>query len=68
MNDQALPMKTINTSSGNPYISIIDSGETFSIQIHRYEKELGRVLVTLDKCVIPEMIEHLKELKYEQTN
>ena len=57
--NQALPMKTINTTSGDPYVSIIDAGETFSIQLHRY----GRVVVTLDKRVIPEMIEHLQKLQ-----
>lgn len=57
--NQALPMKTINTTSGDPYVSIIDAGETFSIQLHRY----GRVIVTLDKRVIPEMIESLQKLQ-----
>lgn len=52
-------MKTINTTDGTPYISVIDCGETFSIQLHRY----GRVVVNLDKRVIPELIEHLTELK-----
>ena len=53
--NQALPMKTINTTSGDPYVSLIDSGETFSIQY-------GRVVVTLEKRVIPEMIKYLTEL------
>ena len=57
--NQALPMKTINTTSGDPYVSLIDAGETFSIQLHRY----GRVVVNLDKRVIPEMIEHLQRLQ-----
>lgn len=57
--DQALPMKTINTTNGTPYISVIDQGETFAIQLHRY----GRVVVTLDKKVLPQLIEYLKELK-----
>jgi hypothetical protein len=61
---KSLPMKTINRPNGDPYISIIDEGETFAIKLHRY----GRVVVHLDKKVIPEMIEHLKELKNERTN
>ncbi len=52
-------MKTINTTDGTPYISLIDEGETFSIQLHRY----SRVVVNLDKKVIPEMIKHLVEMK-----
>lgn len=56
---ESLPMKTINTPDGTPYISVIDAGETFSIQMHRY----GRVVVNLDKKVIPELIEHLMELR-----
>lgn len=62
--NESLPMKTINTTSGDPYISLIDCGETFSIQLHRY----GRVVVNLDKQVIPEMIRYLTELKNEPTN
>lgn len=61
MIDQSLPMKTINTTNGDPYISIIDEGNTFAIQLHRY----NRVVVTLDKKVIPEMIKYLKELDNE---
>jgi hypothetical protein len=57
--NQALPMKTINTTSGDPYVSVIDNGDTFAIQLHRY----GRVVVILDKRVIPEMIEHLQQLQ-----
>ena len=53
MEYESLPSKTINTTSGDPYISIIDSRETFAIQLHRY----GRVVVTLDKKVLPELIE-----------
>jgi hypothetical protein len=56
---ESLPMKTINTTDGMPYISLIDEGETFSIQLHRY----SRVVVNLDKKVIPELIEYLMELK-----
>ena len=56
---ESLPMKTINTTDGMPYISLIDEGETFSIQLHRY----SRVVVNLDKKVIPEMIKHLVEMK-----
>ena len=62
--NEALPQKTINTTSGDPYVSIIDCGETFSIQLHRY----GRVVVNLDKRVIPEMIKYLSELNHESTN
>ena len=57
--NESLPMKTINRPNGDPYISIIDEGETFAIQLHRY----GRVVVQLDKKVIPEVIEYLMELK-----
>lgn len=57
--NETLPMETINTTSGDPYVSLIDCGETFSIQLHRY----GRVVVNLDKRVIPEMIEHLQKLE-----
>ena len=60
--DTAAPMKTINTTSGDPYVSLIDNGDTFAIQLHRY----GRVVVTLDKRVIPEMIEHLQRLKKDE--
>ena len=60
--NQALPMKTINTTSGDPYISLIDNDDTFAIQLHRY----GRVIVTLDKRVIPEMIEHLQRLQKDE--
>ena len=56
---EALKMKTINTTSGAPYISLIDDGDTFAIQLHRY----GRVVVTLDKRVIPQMIEYLQQLQ-----
>ena len=62
--NESLPMKTINRPNGDPYISIIDEGETFAIQLHRY----GRVVVQLDKKVIPELIEYLMELKNERTN
>ena len=61
--NQALPMKTINTTSGEPYVSLIDAGESFSIQLHRYDIVYGRVVMNLDKRVIPEMIEHLKRLQ-----
>ena len=57
--NQALPMKTINTTIGEPYVSVIDCGDTFAIQLHRY----GRVVVNLDKRVIPEMIEYLQRLQ-----
>jgi len=57
--NECFPMTTINTTGGDPYISLIDQGETFSIQLHRY----GRVVVTLDKRVIPEMIEYLQQLR-----
>jgi hypothetical protein len=57
--NQSSPMKTINTTSGDPYVSVIDNGDTFAIQLHRY----GRVVVTLDKRVIPELIEHLEWLQ-----
>ena len=60
--NQALPMKTINTTSGDLYISVIDNGDTFAIQLHRY----GRVVVTLDKRVIPEVIEHLQRLQKDE--
>ena len=39
--NQALPMTTINTTMGEPYVSVIDCGDTFAIQLHRY----GRVVV-----------------------
>ena len=57
---QALPMTTINEPNGDPYISVIDCGETFGIQVHRYD---NRVVLHFDKRVIPEMIEHLQKLQ-----
>ena len=57
--DKTFPMKTINKPDGSPYISVIDEGETFAIQLHRYD----RVCVTLDKKALPQLIEYLKELK-----
>ena len=60
--NQALPMTTINTTMGEPYVSVIDCGDTFAIQLHRY----GRVVITLDKRVIPEMIEHLQRLQKDE--
>lgn len=57
--NESWPAKTINTPSGEPYISVIDQGETVALQLHRY----GRVVLTLDKKAIPELIEHLKELE-----
>lgn len=59
MTNQALPMKTINSTDGTPYVSVIDNGDTFAVQLHRY----GRVVVTLDKRVLPELIEHLTDLQ-----
>lgn len=56
---QSQPTKIIATDNGAPYISLIDQGETFAIQLHRY----GRVVVTLDKRVIPEMVEYLQWLQ-----
>ena len=56
---RVLPMTTINTTKGDPYVSLIDNGDTFAIQLHRY----GRVVVNLDKRVIPEMIEYLQRLQ-----
>ena len=50
-------MKTINSPSG-PYITVKEQENTFSIQIHRY----GNVSVVLDKKVIPELIEELREI------
>lgn len=55
---ESLPSKTINTTSGDPYISIIDNKETFLIQLHRY----GRVVINLDKKVLPELIEALNNI------
>jgi hypothetical protein len=55
-------MTTINTTKGDPYVSLIDNGDTFAIQLHRY----GRVVVNLDKRVIPEMIEHLQRLQKDE--
>ena len=60
--DQVLPMTTINTTTGDPYVSLIDNGDTFAIQLHRY----GRVVVNLDKRVIPELIEHLQRLQKDE--
>jgi hypothetical protein len=53
--------RLITTTSGTPYISIIDSSDTFSIQLHKYQN----VMVVLDKRVLPELIEYLTELKNE---
>jgi hypothetical protein len=53
--------KTISTTNGTPYITLLDSGECFQIQLHRY----GEIFVTLDKKVVPEMIEFLMEIGNE---
>lgn len=57
--NESWPAKTIYTPSGEPYLSVIDQGEIVALQLHRY----SRVVVTLDRKVIPELIEHLKELE-----
>ena len=56
-------IKTINTTNGTPYVGVVDNGDTFMLQLHRY----NRVGVTFDKSVLPELIKHLTDLNYERT-
>lgn len=56
---QALPMITINTESGRPYVSVIDGGPVIGIQLHDYT---SRVVIHLDKKCIPELIQALKKM------
>ncbi len=58
--NEALPQITINTDSGRPYVSIIDAGSVFGIQLHNYT---SRVVVHLDKKCIPELIDALKKIE-----
>ena len=55
--DQALPQITIDTESGQPYVSAIDGGSVIGIQLHDYT---SRVVVHLDKQCIPDLIRALK--------
>ena len=59
MMDQALPQITINTDSGRPYISVIDEGKLFALQLHEYT---SRMFLVLDKKCIPELIDALQIL------
>ena len=56
--DQALPQITINTNSGRPYISVIDEGKVFGIQLHEYTE--NRIVVHLDKKCIPQLVDALQ--------
>ncbi len=58
--DQAFPQITINTTSGRPYVSVIDEGDLFGIQLHGDTRQ--RVVVHLDKKSIPELIDALKQI------
>jgi hypothetical protein len=44
--------------NGTPYISIHDRGDLFAIRLHRYDN----IFVTLDKRVIPQLIEQLQDM------
>jgi hypothetical protein len=57
---QALPMETIFTPSGRPYLSVIDDGERIAIQSHSYEPK--RVLIHMDKKAIPQLVEALEKM------
>lgn len=59
LHDRSLPMWSIYQDNGAPYVSVIDEGMTFALQLHRY----GRVVVVLDKKVLPELIDILKHLQ-----
>lgn len=51
--------KTITYPNGKPYITVNANDNTFSIQLNRYDN----IFVVLDKKVIPELIEALKEIE-----
>ena len=60
--NKTFPQTTINTSSGRPYVSVIDEGPHFALQLHEYT---SRVVVVLDKKCIPELIEALTKIGIE---
>lgn len=55
--NQSHPMNTINKDS-RPYVSVINEGNTFSLQNHT-----DRKAIQLDKSCINELIETLKLIK-----
>lgn len=55
--NQSHPMRTID-KDGKPYVSIINEGNTFSLQNH-----IDRKVVQVDKICITELIELLKLIK-----
>jgi hypothetical protein len=63
MEFESHPLKTINDPSGNPYVSVIDTGDTVRIHLHNYD-DLGRYHLVLDKRSLAELSNILKELSY----
>lgn len=62
--DKALPLYTISTTNGKPYISVIDNDTLFRIQLHSYEENHGRpIFVELDKKCLPGLLEVLQKIK-----
>lgn len=61
MIDQALPLKTIYTPSGEPYISVIDNSPLVRLQVHSYDA-IRPVFVNFDKQALPELIRILQEI------
>lgn len=62
MEDKAFPMRTILNPQGNPYVSFINEGETIRLQLHSYDN-IRPTFVVMDKRVIPQMIDILKEMQ-----
>jgi hypothetical protein len=63
--DQALPMTTIEAPDGSPYLSVIDADPLIRVQLHKYDKDYPRgIFLTFDKKALPDLIRALE--KYEQ--
>jgi hypothetical protein len=53
----------IHTDAGTPYITVIDNGKTFDLQLHKYDSVMSSpVLISLDKRVLPKLIVILQDL------
>lgn len=61
MTDQALPLRTVYTPSGEPYISVIDDAPLVRLQVHSYDS-YRPVFVNFDKKALPDLIRILQEI------